>query len=125
MAAQRTVAGLVEPYLAERLARHELGHDSAKNARSALRRFAAVVGDVPVRKLSQVDVERWLETRDRCSAATRRCELSTVRSFCGWLVRRGHLAADPTIEMPKVRVPRYLPRALPAEKVTKLLMAGP
>jgi len=124
-AAPRTVASLVEPYLAERLARHEIGHGSARNARSALRRFAAVVGDVPVRKLAQVDVERWLETRDRMSAATRRHNLSTVRSFCGWLVRRGHLATNPTIEMPAVRVPRYMPRALPADKVTKLLMAAP
>jgi site-specific recombinase XerD len=121
----KTAGSLVEPYLAERLARHELGSDSAKNTRSALRRFVLVVDDVSVRRVSRADVERWLETRDAKSAATRRHELSTVRAFCGWLVRRGHLAADPTVEMPKVRVPRYLPRALPADRVTRLLTAAP
>lgn len=35
---------------------------------------------------------------------TLRCRLSTLSSFCGWLVKRGQLAANPTV--PIDRPPR-------------------
>lgn len=119
------LAALVETYLAERGARHELSLASVRNNRSALRSFVVAVGDRPVSRLTREDVEGWLATRHRLSAATRRHNLSNVRSFCQWLTRRGYLPVDPTAELPPVRVPRYLPRAIGAPKVAKLLQAAP
>lgn len=87
---------LAEAYLRERMARHEVTALTARNGRSTLYRFANVVGARPVDRLSRSDVERWLESRHATAAATRRGELSEVRSFCQWLVRRRHVRLDPT-----------------------------
>jgi integrase/recombinase XerC len=67
----------------------------------------------------------WLETRSGLSAATRCGDLSDVRPFCLWLVRRGYVRKDPTAEIPAAKVPRRLPRALPGDKVAKLLSVVP
>jgi site-specific recombinase XerD len=120
-----TLGSLTDAYLRERIRRHEITPLSARNIRCSLRSFAKVFGDRQVRMLSQRDVERWLETRSGLSAATRRSGLSDVRSFCLWLVRRGYVRVDPTAEIPPVKVPRRLPRALPAKRVTKLLSVVP
>jgi len=124
-ASTRTIDALVDEYLRERLARRELNRPSAKNHRCTLERFAAAVADTPVRKLTQADVERWLETREAVSATTRRGDLSRVRTFCGWLVRRGYLRSDPTVEMPPIRQPRRLPRSQAPEAVARLLSVVP
>jgi site-specific recombinase XerD len=51
--------------------------------------------------------------------------LSQVRHFSDWLVRRGYVRRDPTVEIPPIRIPRYLPRAMPANHVARLLTACP
>lgn len=116
---------LVDTYLEERAARHECTPLSLWNFRCALLNFANAMGDRPVSSIDRAAVEEWMATRHRLSAATRRHNLSVVRTFCQWLVRRGYLPVDPTAEIPPVRVPRHLPRALPESKVGKLLSAVP
>jgi site-specific recombinase XerD len=120
-----TLDRLIEPYVRERLRLHEVVPLTARNERSILSRFATAVGARPVANLSRADVERWLASRHKKAAATRRGELAEVRAFCRWLVRRGHVRKDPTAEIPAVRVPRYLPRAMPPEKVARLLQTAP
>jgi hypothetical protein len=83
-----TLDSLGDAYLWERRQRHEITPLSARKIRCSLRSFAKVFGARPVKNLSQRDVERRLETRSGLSAATRRSDLSDVRSFCQWLVRR-------------------------------------
>jgi site-specific recombinase XerD len=119
------VLDLVEPYIQERLARREITSLTARNERSALRGFARVAGDRRVGQLSHDDIDQWLATLHRLAASSRRSDLSSVRSFCRWLVRRGYLKADPTLDVPVVRVARRLPRALPGDKVTRLLQSAP
>jgi len=121
MKARPSLPSLVDTYLCERAARHEFSPQTLRNVQCALRNFAAVMGDRPVAKIARADVEEWLGTRHRMAAATRRHNLSSVRAFCQWLTRRGYLPVDPTAELPPVRVPRYLPRAIGAPKVGKLL----
>jgi site-specific recombinase XerC len=103
---------LVDTDRDERAARHECTPLSLWNFRCALLNFANAMGDRPVSSIDRAAVEEWMATRHRLSAATRRHNLSVERTFCQWLVRRGYLPVDPTAEIPPVRVPRYLPRAL-------------
>jgi integrase/recombinase XerD len=49
--------------------------------------------------------------------------LSSVRSFHRFLLREGVAARDPAAGIPQPRLPRSLPRPLPAEEVRRLLEA--
>lgn len=119
------VGRLVEPYITERIRRGEVTPLTARNVRGNLHRFAEVCGQRPVNRISRSDVERWLASRPDIAAATRRSELSQVKGFCQWMVRRRHLRVDPTAEIPPIRLPRRLPRAIPADRVARLLSACP
>ncbi|HSH61999.1 MAG TPA: tyrosine-type recombinase/integrase [Acidimicrobiales bacterium] len=119
------VANLVEAYIRERLQRHEIAPITARNIRTSLTSLGRVTGNRPVGRLSRSDIERWLATRQGKAASTRRSDLSEVKSFCRWLVRRRYIRVDPTAELPAIRIPRYLPRALPREKITKLISTLP
>lgn len=120
-----TLDNLADAYLRERLLRHEITPLTARNIRCTLYSLSRSFGARPVSRLGRADLERWLATRFSKSAATRRGDLSHARAFCLWLVRRGYVRVDPTAELPVIRVPRRLPRALPAEKVAKLLATVP
>ena len=56
--------------------------------------------------LTTPTVQAWLDemAAGDLGVNTLRCRLSTLSSFCGWLVKRGHLAANPTV--PIDRPPR-------------------
>ncbi len=125
MTREPTLAALVEPYLRSCQQQHRMTPLTARNVRSKLNSLAKVVGERPVRTMGQSHIERWLETRAKLAASTRRGDLSNARSFCKWLVHRGHIRKDPTAEIPAVKVPRVLPRALEVLKVGRLLEACP
>ncbi|HEX8770104.1 MAG TPA: site-specific integrase, partial [Acidimicrobiales bacterium] len=125
MSRAASIESLVERYIDERTNLRQLVKGSARNHRCTLMSFTQSLDGKAVRQLTDVDVETWLSARHKLAAATRRHNLSTVRSFCDWLVRRGYLRTNPTVELAPVKVPRYLPRALPAPKVAKLLEAAP
>jgi site-specific recombinase XerD len=59
----------------------------------------------------------------RVGVTTRARELSAVRTFGTWCVAREHLAANPADPIPHPKVPRGLPRALPAPVVAAVLEA--
>lgn len=120
-----TLTRLVDPYVTERFKKGEITGLSARNLRGALYRFAEVAGNRPVGMLGPSTVEAWLVTRERLKPTTRRGELSAIRGFCRWLVRKGYTRRDWTADTPTVRVPRYMPRALEAPKVAKTLDAVP
>ncbi len=75
--------------------------------------------DVLVRALASVG--------DHYEATSRARMLSTLRVFCRWLVRRGHLGADPT-ELDELRVSqaggRRLPKAFSAGEVDRLVASA-
>lgn len=48
-------------------------------------------------------------------------DLQAVRGFCRWLVRTGQVLLDPSVDLPTIRVPRPLPRALSLTDVERLL----
>lgn len=71
------------------------------------------------------DVRAHLAARHRThGAATRGRKLAALRSFFGYLVREGALAADPTLGLPAPRAARGLPAPLPVDDCHALAEAG-
>src|SRR5579862_3934489 len=99
-------------YVEERRKRGELTAGTAHNVTWVLERFAESFGTRPVERLGPRAVERWQETHGHLAAATRRSRLSYVRGFAKWMKRRGIVRSDFTEEVPHVRQPRAIPRAL-------------
>ncbi len=120
-----TLGTLALAYVDERRRRKELRPGSVSTTRYALGTFVRSAGwDLQVKRLRSTHVEKWME-RGEHSPATVRNQLSIVRSFCRWLVRRGHIKADPTLDISSPRQPRYLPRGLQLPKVAATFAAAP
>lgn len=66
--------------------------------------------------ITRADVAAWLLARD-WEAATRRSHRAALRKFYGWAVEAGHLEADPTAKLPKVKVRDGFPRPAPDDVV--------
>jgi integrase/recombinase XerC len=116
-----TLTPQLERYIYERRARGEIGAETARNQRCHLRGLADSFGARPLNRLTRREVERWQETIGHLSPATRRARLSTVRTFCRWLVDRRAIMKDPTAGLPSIRQPRTVPRALPRQAIIDLL----
>lgn len=115
---------LATEYLRERVATRTLDPMSAKNHRSTLHRFSQFYRQ-PLDQLNARDIEAWQAATAHLRPATRRAQHSTVKTFCTWLVRRGHLASNPVLEVPSPRQPRSVPRALESDAVSALLNVCP
>lgn len=118
-----TLSQLVYVYTRERAAAGELCPVTIPSVRHTLLRFADHA-DVAAHQLEAIHVERFLAG---CPAArsTARQRFSTIRVFCQWLVRRGHLDFDPTAELKAPRQPRPVPRAYSTDVVQRLLDVCP
>lgn len=115
------LSALVLIYVRERASSGTLcPRTSAPGARRILLRFAIHVAGGPI---GRAQVETFLARP--IGPNTRRKEFSTVRAFCGWLVSRGHLVADPTAGMRAPRAPRAVPRGYKREIVDRLLSTAP
>jgi site-specific recombinase XerD len=115
----------VDRYLAQRRNQGTLCPNAVRNQRCCLYGLAESFGRRRVAHLSRRDVDRYLETLGHLAPATRRQRLSTVRTFCGWLVTNGTIRRDPTAGIPSIRQPRHVPRALPDAAVVRVFAALP
>lgn len=113
---------LVADYTAERAARGRFRPRTVQTVTYTLRGFIDYIPDDGV--IERSHVEAWL-TGVRMAPATARARLSQVRGFCRWLVRQGHLEADPTVDVEGPRTPRYVPRGLRSEAVARVLDVCP
>lgn len=120
-----TLDPYIAQYLKERRNRAELNRSSATDVRSRLTSLAKSFGRRPVSQLGERAIERWLETIGGMRKSSRRAYLSAVKTWCRWMVRRGHIKRDPTEELAKIREPRTAVRALSADKVATLLGSRP
>lgn len=68
---------------------------------------------------------RYLAERHRqgVSARTSAREMSTFRSFFGWMIRENLIDEDPTSAIPLPKIGRHLPATLSEEEVERLLAA--
>lgn len=122
---ETTLGALALAYVDERKRRKELRPGSVITTRHALSTLVRSAGwDLPVKRLRPTHIEKWLERGDH-SPATLRNQLSIVRAFCKWLVKRGHIKADPTMDVATPRQPRYLPRGLHLAGVTGAFAHAP
>ncbi len=69
------------------------------------------------------DVQEFLLMRD--SARTRHAYRSDLRTFYTWACRRSLTTNDPTLLIDPIRVPKTLPRPVPAEMVRDLVRHAP
>lgn len=115
-----TLPVLARTYTSERRRAGDLAPESARSIRHTLLSFCSHVGDLPPAELAGHHVERWLiETNMAASSA--RTSLSRLRVWSKWLIRRGHLTADPTADLRAPRQPRLLPRGLAFEDVQAVM----
>lgn len=120
-----TLGGHITPYLNDRVNLHRMSRSSAKDARYTLDQFAAAHGNRPVEQLSTRTVERWLTSLGHLSPATRRNYLSRVRGFCDWLAARKLIRRNPCDDIPPIRQPRRVSRAMPSDDIAALLRVVP
>lgn len=119
-----TLRPLVYAYISERRGTGDLAPATAPNVRYALLRFCDVVGEMAPGRLRAEHIERYLAAA-HLSKATKRNQLSQIRGFCHWLVRRGHLKLDPTLDIKAPRQPKPVPRSIPADSIRHLIRTLP
>src|SRR5690348_2212961 len=116
-----SLTDLAERYVDDRLRRGEITEGTARNLASHLRHLADALPNVPLDRLDRDALERWQATIGHLKPASRRARLSTVRTFCRWLVDHGYIDTDPSVRLAKVRLSQPVPRALPARACAALL----
>jgi site-specific recombinase XerD len=114
--------GLVDEYIAERVARGELHGNSPIVIRSTLNSFATHTGGRPMEDLCERDIETWLATQD-FRPATRNGMVNKLKPFIRWLVARDHIPKDFTALLKAPKVPPGMARYLEAEQVRDLVRA--
>lgn len=115
---------IADRYVTERAARGEFTGRTPESVAAILRPFCAFVGDDrPADTISRADIERWLERP--LTAATKRNQLSVVRSWFKWMVDRDLIPKDPTVGVGRIRQPRQVPKAVDADVVQRLLAGCP
>lgn len=95
------------------------------NLRWALDSFTTHIGNRPIGRIGEADIERWLETCGHYSPASRRAMLSAVRGFLHWAERRKYIRHNPANHIRGPRQPRTLPRALTGRSAATLVAACP
>lgn len=121
MTRKRTLDRPAATYLAERSARKEFAPTTHTNVRYILAEFSESFGARPIKQLGARAIERWQESFGDIRPATRLTRWTVVRQFVLWLHSRGRIAVDPFPRMRAPRRPRSVPRALPPEKVARML----
>jgi site-specific recombinase XerD len=86
--------------------------------------FAEHLGTTPASAITSDHIAEWLASL-HCARSTARNRFSAVKMFCHWLIRKGHLQADPTLHVKSPRQPRAVPRGLAPEVVRGLVRTLP
>ena len=112
-------------YVAARRNAGEHNRLTATGVAGTLARFAIAVGpELDVTQLRARHIDKWLATRAHLAPGSLRVELSKVRSFTRWCVRRGWLRADPCAEIKGPTAPRAVPRHLQDGAIARALDAA-
>ena len=77
----------------------------------------------PIESLQAYDIERYLISRDFLSKRSQARLISSLRSFCTWLVLEGLLSDNPCDKVDYPKLGRYLPSVLSVEEVETIMSA--
>jgi integrase len=116
----------VHIYVTDREARKEIKATSTPQLRWRLARLVVACDpDMTVAGLNRAAILEWQRTISAHKPATRRSELSTVRTFCRWCIGEGLLGSDPTVGVARIAEERREDRALTPGQVARLLLVLP
>lgn len=115
-----TLTPLVMKYTEGRRARGEVSRSSARSDFLTLMGLSESFGDRAMSKFGPKAIDRWLAEHGDLAPATRRCYLSRVRTFCRWLVEKGHVPKDPTSHVKPIRQPRQNPVTFTRDETAQL-----
>ncbi len=103
--------------------RRELRPSSMQHRRATVQQFGRFISPKPLLDVVATDIESWMDSHiDRgLSAASRRSYTSHVRTFYGWVTRRGLIAVDPAVDVVPTKVAAGMPRPI-SEKDLELAL---
>lgn len=111
-------------YLKDR--HHDLAAVTRRAQRQRLASFVHVVGaGRVVSRLKRAHVLAWMDSRSHVQASSLRSELTTIRTFCRWLVDHDHVAKDPARGIRGPKSTEALPRRINADEARRLLEVVP
>jgi len=126
-----SVAAAAERYLDHLAVARGLASNTLASYRRDLRRYAAVVGDVPLAALTESSVAAFVavlregsEGHPPVKAASAARALVAVRGLHRFACAEGWVAADVSREVRPPALPRSLPKAISVEDVGRLLDAA-
>lgn len=108
--------------------RVQRGEVTAKSGRALAWRLEPLIvtmGNQPIERIGPAAIDRWARQIGHLSPATRHAYLITTRMFCAWLVKENVIRRNPLVDMPNIRQPRTVPRALSVDDIAKVLSAAP
>lgn len=121
--AMTTLGGDITKYVGGRIARGEITTATAKSVRCHLHRFADVWGKRPLNQLGPKAVEMFIESMEAegLAKSTQCAHLSSLRTFARWLTLERRIERDFTMEAPKIRRPRSIPRDMVGDHFALML----
>jgi site-specific recombinase XerD len=86
-----------------------------RDRRNTLLRLQGFLDGLNLADAQLADLERWQDhTRDRVAASSLLTYTAHVRAFYTWAYERDHLPANPARHLVRPRIPRAVPRPIPA-----------
>ncbi|MDE6147190.1 MAG: tyrosine recombinase XerD [Bacteroidales bacterium] len=81
--------------------------------------------DAPADTISAETVEEYMRSREDISKRSQARILSSMRSFCSWLVLEGLMAENPCDKVDSPKLGRYLPDVLSVEEIVRIMDSVP
>ena len=122
---EATLDRLIVKYVGDRRARREISKHTSERYLSVLLQLSRVVGARPLDRIGPSDVGRWLASIGNQAASSRRVNYACVKCFAAWLLKHKHVRVDLMADVERPKVPRAVPRAMPASDIARILEAAP
>lgn len=121
--AHPTLEQLVAEYVSARTRRGDFGQTTIPCVTWHLRSFCRFAGQIDPESITPVMVDAWLSST-QLARSTLRHRLSWFRGWVRWMIRRGLMSADPTVDLDPIRQPRPAARSLPQGDVARLIFSA-
>jgi site-specific recombinase XerD len=100
----------------QNMRRRALRESTVREYGYTLAGFVAFLGEKSILDATTQDIEAWLDHRP-LNPKTRYTRVSVLHSFYRFALSEGWIGADPTVQVLRPRLRRYLPRPIPDEKL--------